>query len=215
VTHANLSAAVLAGGSSRRMGVDKALMRFAGSTMIERVLTILFAVSHDVMIVGDRPEYHKFGTRMVADIWPGAGALGGIASALCSARSSHVLCVACDMPLLSQPLLRAMADEPRDYDVLALVTAHRDDETPVSEVVHPLHAIYSRDALPLIEKRIRAGSLRAEDAVRALNARFLQAEWIRRFDPTFQSLTNVNTPADLQAALRKSGASLQRPGKHA
>jgi molybdopterin-guanine dinucleotide biosynthesis protein A len=184
------------------MGTDKALLQFNGTSLIERVLATLAPDFRDILIVGDRPEYYGLRARVVSDAWPGAGALGGIATALRRAENPYVMCLACDMPLVSHRLLRAMATEPRDFDVLALVTTLMRGSSAYRSIVHPLHAIYARGALPVIEQRIAAGLLRTTEAVHALNARLLDEAWIRRYDPTLASLTNVNTPSEMREAMK-------------
>lgn len=198
-----LSGAVLTGGASRRMGTDKALLQLAESTMLQRVLAVVGAVADDVAIIGDRAPYHGLGVPVFADAYPGTGTLGGIATALHHAGHSHVLVVACDMPLLSQSLLEAMADIPRDYDVLIPATdAARSDQQ--GEVTYEtLHAIYHRRCLPGIERRIAAGQLKVADALQSLNVRVLPESWLRELDPELDSLMNVNRPADLEIVRRR------------
>ena len=81
-----LSAAVLTGGASRRMGADKAMLDFDGQPLLARTLATLRCVADDVLIVGAQPAYAGFGATLVADDWPGLGTLGGLATALRIAR---------------------------------------------------------------------------------------------------------------------------------
>src|SRR5215217_1355332 len=116
-----LSAAALAGGQSRRMGTDKALLPLVagGQPMLGVVLERLSAVSNDVFVVAnDQARYAALAARVVPDLRLDVGALGGIQAAIASSAHDYCLVVACDMPFLSLPLLRQMADEPRSYDVL-------------------------------------------------------------------------------------------------
>jgi len=186
-----LSAAVLTGGTSRRMGADKALLVVAGTTLLARTLAALCAVSDDVTIIGARPAYARFGVPVVADDFPSGGPLGGLATALRVARHEQTLVVACDMPLLSVALLRAMAAEPRDYDALVPLLSGRPQ---------PLHAVYARSCLPAIGARLEAGSLSVVEMLDDLRVRWLDDEWLRRFDPLLRSTHNANTPAQLDEA---------------
>jgi molybdopterin-guanine dinucleotide biosynthesis protein A len=196
----NLSAAVLAGGASRRMGTDKALMTLAGQTLLERALRGVANVADDVVVVGDRTPYHRYGVPVVADEFPGAGPLGGIATALRCARHEYVLVVACDMPFLSAPLLQAMADLPRDYDALVPVTVGRRGGQAGGSTYETLHAIYRRTSLPAIERRIADGELQVVAALAGLAVCELQEEWLREYDPNLMSFLNANRPGDLEAA---------------
>lgn len=197
-----ISCAVLAGGQSRRMGSDKALLEFDGQPLLLRTLQLLGGFAADVFVVGNRPEYEEFGAPVYADRFPGAGALGGIATALHSASEDFVLCVACDMPFLAAPLLRAMAKEPRDYD--ALVPIHRPCGATGQDVIEPLHAVYSRGSLGPIELRLRCGQLAITDALEDLQVHFLGEDWLRSLDRQLVSFWNVNTVDQLAAARLRS-----------
>jgi molybdenum cofactor guanylyltransferase len=107
-----LSAAILAGGKSSRMGRDKALLPLVdgGAPMLAIVLDRLSAVADDLLVVAvDRERYEPFGARVVPDLYPGGGPLVGIHAAVAHAKHQHCLVVACDMPFLSAPLLDRMA----------------------------------------------------------------------------------------------------------
>jgi molybdenum cofactor guanylyltransferase len=196
----DLSAAVLAGGASRRMGRDKALMTLDGRTLLERAVVAVASVARDTFVVGDRAAYHQFGVAVVADEFPGAGPLGGIATALRHARHAHVLVVACDMPFLSVPLLQAMAAQPRDFDVLVPVTSSVASGQRSASTYETLHAIYERSILPAIELRIARGELQVAAALAGLAVRELPEAWLREYDPAMRSFVNANRPDDWQAA---------------
>lgn len=186
-----LSAAVLTGGQSRRMGFDKALAEIDGTPLLKRTLDVLRSISDDVFAVGFRPEYQGFGVPVHHDSAPERGPLGGIADALRVAEHEHVLVVACDMPFLSVNLLEALAGEPRDYDVLV----------PVADGgLQPLHAIYSGRCLAAISARLRRGDLRVTGFYADVRVRTLDSTWIRRHDPYLWSFVNTNTVADLEGA---------------
>ena len=152
-----LSAAVLAGGKSSRMGRDKALIpvRAGGPPMLALVLERLSTIADDLMVIAnDAPRYESFGARVVPDLREGGGSLVGIHSALAHARCQHCLVVACDMPFLSLPLLSRMAEEPRDYDVLVPVLPGESRQGGNGLVYQTLHAIYGKGGLPAIESRL-------------------------------------------------------------
>jgi molybdenum cofactor guanylyltransferase len=192
-----LSAAVLTGGASRRMGADKATLEIAGVTLLDRTLTVLHGVSSDVTIVGARPAYARPGVRMVADDYPGAGPLGGIATALSAARYERILVVACDMPLLSVTLLRAMAAEPPEVDALIPRLSNGPQRQPQPQ---PLHAVYARRCLPAVVARLESGKLSVVEMLDDLCVRWLDDTWVRRFDPLLRSAHNANTLAQLEEA---------------
>ena len=195
-----LSAAILAGGASRRMGTDKALLSLAGRTLLERAIARVASVADDVQIVGERNAYHRFGVPVVPDAFPGAGTLGGIATALRHARHDAVLVVACDMPFLSVRLLTAMAEQPSDADALVPVTAAARSDQGGTRTYETLHAIYRRSCLRPFERRIANGELKVVSALSDVRMRELPEAWLRRYDPDLDSFMNTNDAADWATA---------------
>jgi molybdopterin-guanine dinucleotide biosynthesis protein A len=198
-----LSAAILAGGQSRRMGTDKARIRLTpgGPTLIERVVAAVRAVADDVFLVANDDRLAGLALRTVPDAFPGAGPLGGIYSAVAGAREEHCLVVACDMPFLAPALLRALADEPRDYDVLApFLTVGENRQGASDGVYETLHAIYGRGALPAMRARLEAGRYRIVGFFPEVRVRPFPEGAIRRHDPALRSFFNVNTPERLAEA---------------
>lgn len=208
-----LSAAVLAGGQSRRMGQNKALLPLVdgGAPMLAIVLGLLREVAADLTIVAnDRASYEKFGVLIVPDKYPGSGALGGIQAALGAARQEHCLVVACDMPLLNLALLRRLAGEPRDYDVLAPFLPGESKQSRGGMVYQTLHAIYSKGCLPAIEARLALGDRRVIGFFEDVRVRTIGVEELRCWDPDLTSFFNANTPEALSEARELFTAREQR-----
>src|SRR5215210_4181190 len=204
---APLGAAVLAGGQSRRMGTDKALLPLVtgGPPMLGLVLERLSAVADDTIIVADdQPRYATLGTRVVPDLNRHVGALGGIQAAITWSAHEHCLVVACDMPFLSLPLLRRMADEPRDYDVLVPLIPGESRQRGDGLVFQTLHAIYSKRCLPFIEKRIAEGRKQVVGFFDDVRVRTLDVTEVTRWDPDLWSFFNANTPEAMLVASRVS-----------
>jgi molybdopterin-guanine dinucleotide biosynthesis protein A len=200
---APLSAAALAGGQSRRMGTDKALLPVmeGGQPMLGAVLERLAGVAEDVLVVAnDQARYAALGARVVPDLRRDVGALGGIQAAIASSAYEHCLVVACDMPFLSLPLLRRMADEPRDYDVLVPLIPGESRQRTDGLVFQTLHAIYSKQCLPFIEQRITEGKKQVVAFFQDVRVRTLDVAEIRRWDPDLRSFFNANTPEALRVA---------------
>lgn len=204
-----LSAAVLAGGRSRRMGSDKALIEIDGTPMLARAIATLRLISDDVFVVGNRPEYQQFGARVLEDAFPGTGTLGGIATAIKHACYDYVLVVACDMPLLSPRLLKALADEPRNYDVLVPALTNKRSGQGCWLTFEPLHAIYSKHCMSTIEERLRADQLKVVAFFDEVHVRTVERKWLEQFDPELSSFLNTNDPAELMEA-RSQVAELQK-----
>lgn len=204
---APLGAAVLAGGQSRRMGTDKALLPLVagGPPMLRVVLDRLSAVADETIVVADdRPRYAALGARVVPDLSRHVGALGGIHAAIAWSAHEYCLVVACDMPFLSLPLLRRMADEPRDYDVLVPLIPGESRQRDDGLVYQTLHAIYSKRCLPFIEKRIAEGRKQVVGFFDDVRVRTLDVAEISRWDPDLRSFFNANTPEALLVAAQVS-----------
>ena len=201
---AGLSGAVLAGGLSRRMGTDKALLplRPGDPPLAVIVVERLRSVGSDVFLVTPaRPGYEALGAPLVPDAHPGAAALGGIATALAAATHDHCLVVACDLPFLNVELLRWMAAQPRDYDVLIprLPGASRQGGGLVYQT---LHAIYGKACLPAINRRLAAGDLRVVGFFDEVRVRDVSEAEVRALDPDLRSFFNANTPEAAEEARR-------------
>ena len=160
---AELSVAILAGGQSRRMGRDKAFLPVGGRPVIERVIESVTPLSDDVTIITNAPDNYRpylssYGGfadalpafRMVNDVYPGKGSLGGIYTAIHVASYSHCLVVACDMPFLNTGLLRHLMALAHDFDVVI----PRTDEFPET-----MHAIYGKGCLSPIKRLLLADKL--------------------------------------------------------
>jgi molybdopterin-guanine dinucleotide biosynthesis protein A len=200
----SIGAAILAGGESRRMGQNKALLRLSpdGRTLIETVVTRLAEAGFtSPLLVANAPADCAFlGLPTFPDSVQGKGALGGILTALQYSPQERVLVVACDMPALNPALLRYMAMQPKGYD--AYVPAWMSPSG--ARQVEPLHAIYARSCTPVIEDRIREGRLKLSDLLDALNVLYLPEAEMREYDPDLRSFSNINTPEEWAALAAQS-----------
>ena len=197
----SVSAVVLAGGLSRRLGRDKAVEPLGGEPLIRRVLSHVAQVTDEtVVVVNDAARASDLpldGDVVTAvDRYPGAGSLGGIFTGLEAARADWALVVACDMPFLNVPLLRR---------ILSL-RAGRDAVVPVIEGrPEPTHAVYSRRCLPHIERRLQANDLKISRFFENVAVEYLPQSAIDEYDPDHHSFFNINTEQDLQRARQIAG----------
>jgi molybdopterin-guanine dinucleotide biosynthesis protein A len=190
---APLTALVLTGGRSSRMGRNKALLGLAegGPPIVALAVERLRAVADEILLVGSDPAPYAFlGLPHVPDAYAGAGSLGGIYSGLRAARNAHALAVACDMPFLNVDLLRYMADRERVYDVLI----------PVIEEPEPMHAIYAQSCLPWMEEKLEEGRYRIIGWFDRARVERIERSTIERFDPELRSFFNMNTPDEWERA---------------
>jgi molybdopterin-guanine dinucleotide biosynthesis protein A len=187
------------------MGTDKALLPLVagGQPMLGVVLERLSTLADDTFVVADdQARYSELGVRVVPDLSRHVGALGGIQAAIAWSAHEHCLIVACDMPFLSLPLLRRMAAEPRDYDVLVPLIPGESRQRDDGLVYQTLHAIYSKRCLPFIEKRIAEGRKQVVGFFADVRVRTLDVAEITRWDPDLLSFFNANTPEAMLVAAR-------------
>ncbi|MGD1993411.1 MAG: molybdenum cofactor guanylyltransferase [Anaerolineae bacterium] len=184
---------VLAGGHSRRMGEDKALLELDGQLLIQWVIQRVARVCAEVLVVtGEADRYAGLGAPVVTDRFPGVGVLGGLHAGLDAASHELILAVGCDMPFLNPDLLRAFVDWVEGWDVAVLRRG---------EWVDPLHAAYRRTCLPALEAVIEAGRRRVISFFPQVRVRYVTEAEVAAIDPELESFRNVNTPADWRMTL--------------
>ncbi len=193
----SISAIVLAGGQSRRMGRDKALIDYEGRPIIAHVINTLHSLSDDIAVVSNRPDlYGSFGTRVTPDYDPPCGPLGGIAAGLQAAQHPLAVVVACDMPFLNVTLLRWLVSLAEGFDAVVPQTGSE---------YEPLHAVYRRECHGPIVQRLERGERRVISFFADVRLRPVpEPEW-RVLDPAGRSLVNLNTPGDLEALSSPAG----------
>jgi len=187
-----ISCIVLAGGEGKRLGIDKAFLEIGGRVLIEDILEKMARIGDEVIIVTSSPQrYDHLEARLVGDVYPGKGSLGGIYSGIKAAHNQHSLVVACDMPFLDLRLLRYMI----------LLSPGQDAVIPrIGEFTEPLHAIYSKQCLQSIERVLAGGSRRIIEFFPEVRVRYIEEQEIKLFDPQCLSFFNINTPGDLEKA---------------
>jgi molybdopterin-guanine dinucleotide biosynthesis protein A len=188
---------IQAGGKSKRMGKDKALLDFLGEPLILRVINRVKAIADEVIVTTNHPEKFWFlDIKLVPDIIPHRGALGGLYTALSAAKHATAAIIACDMPFINPNLLIAE----REF----LIQKTADLVVPETENgMEPLHAIYRRDrCLQPILEAIKADRWRVDSWYEQVNLAPFPLDEIQKVDPNLLSFRNINTPQELQDAIR-------------
>jgi molybdopterin-guanine dinucleotide biosynthesis protein A len=193
-----LTIVIQAGGESRRMGEDKARLNFNGQPLIVRVMERVTRLADEILVTTNQPEAYNFlYVPCVPDLLPGHSALGGLYTALSAAQNPLVAVIACDMPFVSPELLVFQRD--------VLLTTSADAAIPrTPEGLEPFHAIYRKETcLPLVQAALEKGLRRVDSWLAQADIRYLAPEEIARHDPHGLAFLNINTPADLAAAIQK------------
>lgn len=209
-----LSVVIQAGGQSSRMGEDKALKPFLGRPLIQRVIERLASIADELIVTTNRPADYEFlnastssaqRVRLMPDLKPGRGALGGLHTAIASASHPFVAVVACDMPFASKNFFesahRLIVTEEADV-VIARVEA----ENEKSAGYEPLHALYRKETcLPAIENAIEKDLWKVIVWFPQVRVRTVTEEELKILDPTGLCFWNVNTPGEFQKAEQLAG----------
>lgn len=175
------------------MGTDKALLPVDGTTLLQRTVTVLRSCCDDVRVHGWPRPGLDLDVPFIPDEVSDAGPLAGIATALRHAQHDRCVVVACDMPRLSASVLRAIVQVETDADVVVpwspVVGRHGPDGS-----FSPLHAVYARRCLPIIERMLADGQRRVVDLYAAVTVHTLDEGWLLDHDPNREALMNVNDP---------------------
>jgi molybdenum cofactor guanylyltransferase len=173
--------AVLCGGASRRMGVDKATIEVDGVAMARRLADVLAAAgcSPVVAVGGDPSALSRLGLEVVDDGFPGEGPLGGILTALAVGAPAAV--VACDLPRLGSETMSAL---------IAALGGHG-AAIALSDRAEPLCAVWAGSATAALRAQFDSGERAVHRAIGSLDV-----VWV---PVAGADLRNVNTPADLRS----------------
>ena len=185
-----VSIAVQAGGRSRRMGRDKALIPLAGKRLIEHVLDHLQGMSDDLFITTNQPgPLEDLQIRLVPDEIPGRGALYGLRTALQAARYDDVLIVACDMPFLQPGLIDHLLSLAGQADVII---------PELDGKFEPMSALYrASTCLPEIDRALKEQRYRMISFFPGVSVLPLDPDVLDHYRLSF---FNINIPEDIQPA---------------
>ena len=182
---------VVAGGQSRRMGRDKALLPWAGEPLVDGAVARLRTCCGRVTILcGPEPRYSDHGAPILVDAAPGAGPLGAVLTGLLHA-DGPALFLAVDLPNVPASLLAH----------LAALTDRHDAVVPLSgRGPEPLCAVYTPACLDPIRRRVFAGDLKMTSFWPEVRVREVGPGELARFGDPATLFHNLNTPSDLTSS---------------
>lgn len=190
MTKLPLSAVILAGGDSKRMGTNKAFLRLEDSNLIDLVFNRVNSLFAETIVVSDRLEELAYlPAKLTKDLYTGVekSALRGIHAGLTVSSYPASFVIGCDMPFFSLSLINYMSRFAVQYDVV--VPRH-------GEHFQPLFAFYNKTTLDLILERLKENKLKISDLYRSLRIKDIVEDTIKEFDPHFFSFNNINTRDD-------------------
>ncbi|MDI6631959.1 MAG: bifunctional molybdenum cofactor guanylyltransferase MobA/molybdopterin-guanine dinucleotide biosynthesis adaptor protein MobB [Bacillota bacterium] len=180
---------VLAGGKSTRMGANKAFLSLEGHSLIERVVAELRKAFPEVLVVGDPETYRGLADRVVADIFPEAGPLGGIHAGLTFASYDPVFVAACDLPFVEGSLASLIVERLDGFDAAVPCVGGR---------LQPLFAAYRKTCLGPVTRSLEAGRRRVVGFLGEVRVCYLTEADFEGWPHFRRVFFNVNTPADIR-----------------
>ena len=178
----NMTLAILAGGKSRRMGKNKVLLKYKNKSFIENIIKSGNKFKEILIISNDKKEYEKFCLKVVEDIYKDKGPIGGIYTALINSKFNKVLCVACDMPLLSEETLIRVSEEEGENEVII---------PKINGRLQPLCGVYTKSLAYKIEDNIKKNKIKLIDNIKEFNFKIIDKDILKEED-----FININTPSD-------------------
>ncbi|MGH9555615.1 MAG: molybdenum cofactor guanylyltransferase [Terriglobales bacterium] len=188
----DLSAFVLAGGRSARMGRDKAFLELAGRTLLDHALDACRPLCPTVGMVGPQKKFAPYGAT-VEDIYPERGPLGAIHAALCYTASSYNLVLGVDLPFVVTGFLRYLVEQA--WDSGADVTVPR-----AGGGFHPVCAVYHRRFRDLAQAALERGENKIDALFSQVATRIIEESELAPFALGARMFENLNTPEDFERA---------------
>jgi molybdopterin-guanine dinucleotide biosynthesis protein A len=188
----DITGVILAGGKSKRMGENKALLKIDGIPVIEKTADLLQKLFNEVIIITNTPDEYSFlGLKMFGDIYLNAGPLGGIHSALTNSHTEKNFILSCDIPFMTADVIR---------EIIGYKT-----ELPVTVVkadgyIQQLAGLYKRSILPEIEAILgcsyESRKCKVLTLLENVGAEIIEAEAISSCRN--ETFLNMNSRADFQ-----------------
>ena len=185
-----VTAIILSGGKSTRMGVNKAFVELMGKSLIEIAIERVKRHVGRIAISANTGEYDLLGYPVIPDRVKNTGPAGGLLSCFSTIKSKHFFVLSCDMPFIPEALIPALLDY-REGAGICLPS--------LNGFIQPLCGYYSSATSGIFRDFAGKGNYKMMDIVRAADTRILKIEdqsWLK-YDYLFN---NINTPADLEAA---------------
>ena len=190
----DLTAFILAGGKSTRMGADKAFVMLDGQTLLARALELARSVTRDVRIVGDPAKFSSFAP-VVEDVFPDCGPLGGIHAALRASPTDLNLILAVDTPLVSPALLRYLITRSKNSPAAAVTLVR------TNEGSQPLCAVYRRAFADAAEEALHAGRYKIDPLFTSAQTQVIEENELRNAGFSLGMFRNLNTQEEVAIAV--------------
>lgn len=188
----SMTAIILAGGKSIRMGRNKAFLKLKGKTFIEHQVDLLREIFDKIIISANTPsEYEYLNLPVFKDIFPEKGPLGGIYTGLINSSSFYTFMLACDMPFVEVELIRHLKSLTEGHDVVVPQS---------NRGLEPLHAFYSKNCIEPIKREIDRNKLRIISFFPEVNVKIVKLDSLTSSKSFKHSIKNLNTVKEYENA---------------
>ncbi len=194
----NVTGILLAGGKSSRMGKDKALIKYGDETFMSTSLKKLHKLFDEVIVVADNIEkYNIENTKIIQDIYPKMGPMGGIHAALKSSKNDWIFVIPCDMPMWQPFLVEEILKHRLDYDIVVPL---------INDHMEPLFALYKKTCIPGLEQCLSNNIIKVLELYPLVKTNYLELEKVyNEVDQCDKNFFNINTPQDLYNMVKING----------
>lgn len=184
---------ILAGGLSTRIGRDKGGLKIGGHSLADTAVAVMGAVFEDLVYVTNSPKTapRRPNLTIAQDEIPHLGPLGGLLAGLKAIKTSRAFVVAYDMPFVNPNLIELMLAKNSHADVVV---------GRVGGQLEPLHAVYGRQCVLVIEAQLEKGERKIKDFYTLVKVEVVEEAELRKIDPELKSFFNINTWQDYESA---------------
>lgn len=185
------TAAILCGGKSSRMGFDKCEVKVNGKLLIEIIAEKLEQVFENIILISnDKDKFKNIKYKVVQDIIPNSGPMGGIYTALNHASSNFTFITACDMPVINAAYIKYMEELIKNRGFRGVASYN-------SGYVEPLHAFYSKEMLSSFKSALNENNYKLLNVMNSCNMYYIKDEKVREYSKNMNIFTNLNYKSDL------------------
>jgi len=186
-----ITAIILTGGKSSRMGADKALLELEGDTLLTRAVSLCSKFCDEILISSNAEEHRIGPYRLVADEVKDCGPMGGIYSCLKESSNDWNFVLSVDAPFVIRDFVEFLVSQTSDYD--AVIPVH-------SGKKEPLIALYNKNMVDELKMQLDSGNYKMQFFLNSLRTNLLDSEeWLKNVPNLFQ---NLNYPEDLSSNIR-------------
>ena len=183
-----ISAFILAGGKSSRMGSDKGLVVFRRKKMVQHVINKLMDSGFtDPVIVSNNYDYKEFGLEVIEDVIKDKGPLGGIYSALMHSKTDLNLIISCDVPFIQTKVIELLINNIEDQAVTVLCHDYQ---------IHPLIGVYNKKVLKNLKWHLDEDNLKVLSFIQFCGVKIIDTNDYFK-DLSINCFENINTKNDL------------------